>query len=378
MLFEASIMAGLVVLAVLGAAQIMMLRENRKALERLARGDAARAMLARREATMSDAPFGAVDPLPSSVASRPTSVEVPPRSSRPKSRPHEPLQPPTPRSFRNYAEQARRPAPDSEVEPDSAPAVNVAPEPPDESPVDKRPTLLPPPSAPAEPEPSMVAAGLGERPSERRGAVSETWGVASETRGIAAAQAGDVRGARSERPPPHAPPRKATLLGIHGTPATTPPPPSVSPLRRRSPAQPATTPAPQPRLTPSLGPLPAPVPPPAHAEGAPSTVPMRRQGTLAPVALEREEREERDDRTSEPDDEPTRMAPRPPPEALGLAPASPDRPPQPRRIVATLASMPAVSPSSGRVAPPVAVISASLDDDDERSTLRPGDAPALR
>jgi hypothetical protein len=85
------------------------------------------------------------------------------------------------------------------------------------------------------------------------------------------------------------------------------------------------------------------------------------------------------DRPSEPDDEPTMLQPRPSPEALGLTGGAqgggaPPRTPAQPRIVATLASMPAIASPNPR---PVVNVSIA-GDDDQRPTWKMGDAPALK
>ena len=187
--------------------------------------------------------------------------------------------------------------------------------------------LAPPASAPAwAPQPGIVAAGLGERPQGRHEA-------------------------RSERPPPHKPPqaaRKPTLLGIP-PPATVRPPPALRPVSTR--------------------PLPVVVPP---APRAPEPPPRSPGDALAPIALGASSPEDDFDF----DDEATRVGPRPAPGALGSAVGAQDAAPR-RRIYATLASMPSIVPGNGRPTPPVSVVEATaVDDDEQRATLKPGDATA--
>ena len=187
--------------------------------------------------------------------------------------------------------------------------------------------VAPPASAPAwAPQPGIVAAGLGERPQGRHEA-------------------------RSERPPPHKPPqaaRRATLLGIPA-PATVRPPPDLRPVSTR--------------------PLPVVVPP---APRAPEPQPRSTGDVVAPIALGASSPDDDFDF----DDEATRVGPRPAPGALGPAAGAQDAAPR-RRIYATLASMPSIVPGNGRPTPPVSVVEATaVDDDEQRATLKPGDATA--
>ena len=199
------------------------------------------------------------------------------------------------------------------------------------------PTMRPPPRNQQAPVASVVHVAVAPPAS------APVWAPAP---GIIAAGLGERpdgrREARSERPPPHKPPqpaRKPTLLGI-------PPPTTVRPPMTAAPISPR--------------PLPAVVPPPPRAPepSSPST-----GGTLAPVALSPSD----DDLDSE--DEATRVGPRPSPEALGLAPDAQGALPR-RRIYATLASMPSAVPVSGRRAPTVRVIEAAATDDDEQRASR--------
>ena len=187
------------------------------------------------------------------------------------------------------------------------------------------PAVAPPASAPVRtPRPGIIAAGLGERPEGKHGA-------------------------RSERPPPHKPPqptRKPTLLGI------------PAPATVRLPA------APPPGST---RPLPTVAPPAARAPEPPR--PSTGE-SLAPVALSASASDDFDA-----EDEETRVGPRPAPEALGPAAGMQEAPPR-RRIYPTLASMASSVPANGRPAPAVSVIEAAAvdDDDEQRETLKPGDA----
>lgn len=240
--FELMVLSGLFVLVALAGAQIVMTRENRKALERLARGEAARMMLARREVTISSAPAGTVAPLPKlspdpesedspepagSPRERATRVDAP-RSSGPRNRLRDSSKAPDLGPTPSYAEQARRPAPDADDPPESPPDARLAAEPaarvsqtvlpPPPQPPGSRANMAiaPPGSAPRlSPEPGIIAASLGGRPSEKRSSISE-------------------------RPPPHAPPRKRTLAGIPPAPqpqriaATLASMPAVAPVSPRA------------------------------------------------------------------------------------------------------------------------------------------------
>jgi hypothetical protein len=203
----------------------------------------------------------------------------------------------------------------------------------DQAPAPRVPTTRPPPSSQQAPVASGAHASIAPPGSAP---------VLAPGPGITAAGLGprpDGTRGGDPRPAPHPPPqpaRRATLLGIPPPPATARPLPAVS--------------APPPRV---------------HQPTQPS-------GTIAPVA-----NASVDD--SEPDDEPTRMAARPSPEALGLAPVAPGAQGAPpvRAIHATLASMPSVVPVAARPATTVAVIEAgagAADDDDQRATLSPGAA----
>jgi len=360
--FEVVSLIGLVALALLGTAQYAQSRELRRALERLSRGEAARAMLGQRSVHVREAlpePVREVPEATPTTRDRPTRVDAPPgsASAADRKRAREPFKPPSLAPAPDYAAQARRPAPDAEVAPESTPeAATIAV--PGLVPAAPRPAM--PPPAPAVMEPELPGPAAPELPanaaetarvpttrpsSSKRASTAGAAPVAvappgsapvlAPAPGIVAAGLGErPREVRSERPAPHLPLRRATLLGI--PPATTPPPASVAPAR-------------------SLGPLPTPA------------APARLPGSPAPVAPSVDTR---DERTSElDDDEPTRLGPRPSPQQLGLAPAVD------RHIVATLASMPAVVPTSTRPAPTVNVIEA---DGDRRTTLEPGEAPALR
>ena len=304
-------------------------------------------------------------------------------------RAREPFKPPSLAPPPNYAEQARRPAPDAEevgstsgntgTPSPSAPATRQTVRPPalppgepelhhgapettrkpgaapisrerpavtprldlatlardldaaDQAPADqvpeaRDPTTRPPPSSQQAPAAGIVAAGLGERPQGRHEA-------------------------RSERPPPHRPPqpaRKPTLLGI-------PPPATARPL--------AAPPPVSARLLPAVAP-----PPPRPPEPPPRST----GESLAPVALGASPRD--DDFDFE--DEATRVGPRPAPGGVGSAAGAQEAPPR-RRIYATLASMPSIVPANRRPPSAVSVIeAAAFDDDEQRATLKPGDATA--
>ena len=204
--------------------------------------------------------------------------------------------------------------------------------------------VAPPASAPPwAPKPGIIAAGIGERPQGRHEA-------------------------RSERPPPHKSPqpaRKPTLLGIR-PPATVRPQAAPPPVSAR-----AAGVAPSAAARPvSTRPLPVVVSLPPRAPEPP----LRTTGeSLASVALSASPSD--DDFDFE--DEETRVGPRPSPGALDSAAGAQDAAPR-RRIYATLASTPSIVPTNGRPTPAVSVIeAAAVDEDEQRATLKPGDATAL-
>ena len=409
---------GFTVLALLCGFSMIESWRTRRIVEAVFGGHPGRAQLGQRVVYLRETPLPPPDPPPPAEPPAPAGPGSTPagglalaeEGGSAARRPREPFKPPSLASAPNYAEQARRPAADAE-EVDSAsghtgppspsapatPQTVLPPAPPpaepelhhgapettrkpgaapisrerpavtprpdlatlardldaadqaqaDQAPEPRLPTTRPPPSsqqaAPPSmtyaavdppgsapvwaPQPGIIAAGLGERPQGRHEA-------------------------RSERPAPHKPPqpaRKPTLLGIP-SPATVRPPPALRPVSTR--------------------PLPAVVPPAPRALQPP---PRTTGESLAPVALSACPGD--DDFDS--DDEATRVGPRPASEALGPAAGALDAPPR-RRIYATLASMPSILPANGRAAPAVSVIEATAvdDDDEQRATLKPGDATA--